>query len=234
MFLARTAARSVLASVGELLCLVSEGCGGILIERWTWTLSSKLHARPPRTTSLDPNTALTARVNITLNNMDHPANNTNNYDEEGSFEQVHHKVFLVHSPTNVGDKYCRFFYVETNSLGLGPYTGYRLSVSRSAAGGLNAQDSVQDRVCWHPIRSDSKARLRLVGWIQRKDSVLEDIRPSCEAVPRTDYHCCHQWTDAAITALRAASVLRPLRGSDDRSTIYGPEAPIDDPFEESI
>lgn len=174
--------------------------------------------------------------------MDHLANNTDNYDEEGSFEHHHHKVFIVHSPTNDADKYCRFIYMETNSRRLGRHTGHRISVLASTTGDLNAQVRVQDRTCSHPTTSVPKSRLRLVGWVRRDHrkeirtgcDAFEDIRRICQEVPRTADTCSHKWTDAAIEALRAASVLRPLRESDDRGTIYGPDAPTDDPFVESL
>lgn len=113
-----------------------------------------------------------------------PANNTDNCNEEGRFEQEHYKVFLVHSPVHVRDQYCRFVYVEINSLNLGRHTGHRFSAMRSAAGGL----SVHDRTCSHPTESNPEARLRLVGWVRRE--AIGDIRRVCEAVPRIDYHCC--------------------------------------------
>ncbi len=168
--------------------------------------------------------------------MDHPASDPNSASDPNNdtdadrFEQRHYQVFLVTVPDNTGEDFWRFIYMEMNDLRHGAHKGHRFWVGRSVVGGLQVRSTknrLQDRGCSHPFTSDPKARLRLVGWAQRK-GVEEEIRRVLGPVSQISYDCCHDWTDAALSALRTAKVLIELRESDNGATIYGPNAMADD------
>ncbi|KAK4038990.1 hypothetical protein C8A01DRAFT_37040 [Parachaetomium inaequale] len=152
--------------------------------------------------------------------MDQPAIDAINDKEVGFFERGHHQVFLAHYPTYMNGQFCRFIYVEVNSLQLAGHSGHKFWVTPT--GGQDGQESVQRMGCSKPTRSNPKSSLRPVGWVQRDN--LERIRQICGTVPPTDYGCCHQWTNAAIEALREAAVLLPLRESDNGAIFHGPSA----------
>jgi hypothetical protein len=89
-----------------------------------------------------------------------------------------------------------------------------------------------DRLCPHPFVSNGKSKIRHIGWV-RWDQ-FDAIRQTCFEVPLPALdqpdQCCHQWTEAVITALRTARVLEPLRVSDNPETVFGPDATEDYTF----
>ncbi len=162
--------------------------------------------------------------------MDYPASDPNSDTDADRFEQKHYQVFLVYVLDNTAGNFWRFIYVEINDLRLGAHKGHRFWVGRSVTGGLqvrSTENRLQNRDCSHPFTSDPRARMRLVGWVRRK-GVEEEIRLVLGPVSRISYDCCHDWTDAALSALRTAKVLIELREPDNGATIYGPNAMADD------
>ena len=152
--------------------------------------------------------------------------NPENFSDAYQFAAQRYRVFHVQTPLLPYGHFRRQIYVDINPLPPTPLTGHKFEV-------MGALTSVfSDRPCRHPFASDARSKIRHIGWVLRDQ--FDAIKPTCLTVPlpgaNQPHQCCHQWTEAAIIALRAVGVLEPLRASDNPATVFGPTAVQDHTF----